>query len=88
MLRPFSIAVVACVARALFFGGFDVVKGLGVGRKDAARKTYCSRFTRADEATDFNPVKSQSRASTPRMLNVVQLPSVYARTKADRKRSD
>ena len=29
-----------------------------------------------------------SRAGTPRKLNVVQLPSVSARTKADRKRSD
>ena len=49
---------------------------------------HCSRFARAGGATDFNLVKS-SRAGTPRKLNVVQLPSVSARTtEADRKRSD
>ena len=42
----------------------------------------CSRYARAGEATDFNLVKNQSQ------LNVVQLPSASARTKADRKRSD
>ena len=39
---------------------------------------HCSRFART---TDFNLVKI---SRTPRKLNVVQLPSVSARTKADR----
>ena len=36
----------------------------------------------------FQSREKISRAGTPRKLNVVQLPSVSARTKADRKRSD
>ena len=40
------------------------------------------------EKIDFNLVKNQSRAGTPRRLNVVQLLRMSARTKADRKRSD
>ena len=50
---------------------------------------HSGRFTRAGKATNFNLVKNLSRGHAgPRKLNVVQLPSVSARTKADRKRSD
>ena len=41
---------------------------------------------RSGEATDFNLVKSQSRGHARKVK--LQLPSVSARTKADRKRSD
>ena len=51
------------------------------------RVGFCDEWKRGD-ATDFNLLKNISRAGTPRKLNVVQLPSVSARTKADRKRSD
>ncbi len=45
---------------------------------------HCSRLARAG---DVNLVKNQS-CGHAKKLNVVQFPSVSARTKADKKRSD
>ncbi len=44
---------------------------------------HCSRFVRVDEATDFNLVKNHSGGHVKK-VKVVELPSVSARTKADR----
>ena len=49
---------------------------------------HCSRFAHPGEATDFNSMKNQSRGHAKKVkCSVVKLPSVSARTKADRKRS-
>ncbi len=53
---------------------------------------HCSRLARAGGATDFNLVKNQSRGQAKKVkcYSIVQIKiaSVFARTKADRKRSD